>query len=187
MHNEWRQTPNGYERGKTSPLCDPPGDVNPPKHPSRFAWALSPYDGGESASAARPDSRLQRHPCRDSCPRIALIFHAHSSNWLPVIAALVCVAGAQICNRKTRSHVLPPCRFAGGSDPRIGGEAASKASTFCRAHSNSRSQSRSSTATHPQDSRQKATDRIITLRVTRTRSTGKEITISWREVSVILK
>lgn len=135
-------------------------------------------------------SRLQLHPCADSCPRTALIFHAHRSNWLPVCAPPRPPpepSGAQGMLQGQRGAGSPRCclgttcfyhtdLWKATSD---GGEA--------RGESEEERAEPSAVAAQPRHSRQRARDRISTWRVTRRSSTGMKIAISRREVAVVLK
>lgn len=74
-----------------APAPDPRGLLMPApqKFPQNTRPALPvslPHGTEVNVPGSSSASCLQLHPCADSCPRTALIFHAHSSNWLPVCA-----------------------------------------------------------------------------------------------------
>lgn len=86
--------PYGYEE-KTSPHCDPLGDANlqilqgfqaSPAHPARSVCALSTYARGASPRLPGLTHISSAIYAETAAQGIALIFHAHGSNWLPVIA-----------------------------------------------------------------------------------------------------
>lgn len=168
-----------------------------------------------SSSAARPDSRLQRHPCGDSCPRIALYF-SRPQEQLATRRRRLRAAAALPSHRCSPWHRGSPGTLQGqqgaGSwiKPCSGRARAAqiygrqrvmderhverarragweRAEHVSLAHSNSCSQELSAAAAPPRHARQKAMDRISALRVTRTRRPGKKMTISRREVAVTLK
>lgn len=77
---------DSFHKGKTSPPCEkPPNLMSFPKTPipvpeqDPHGIEVTPH---RDSSAAQPDSHPQPH-LRDSCPRIALIFHAHRQQLAP--------------------------------------------------------------------------------------------------------